>query len=1183
MNLRRWRSGFVTLALCTGVVGSTTLLTPALYSQETTGGLQGTVKDATGAVVAHALVAVTNPSLTGIKSTETDGKGNYRFSNLPPGPYVITVKAKGFATTKREGLNLEVGHLPTVDLTLAIGSDATVVEVSAESQAIDVTTTTTQTNITSDVIQQVPRGRSYQSVIQFAPAASNEPLMGNTTTNGSGSVSPGNGSNGNAYGYSVAGGSDSENSYLVEGQETANLIGGYSHTNVPFDFIEEVQIKTSGIAAEHGGSLGGVINVIMKKGSAQYHGSVFTQFENQALDSSPSAQTRYDPNGTQAKNAGGTYFTDPSVQGYHPLKAKSSDIFPGFNFGGPLLPMFPRLKDKLFFFVGFNPELSRYEQKLNYGPNGGIVPFSQNTNTYYTTARIDASVTNKIRVFGSWLYQLQRQNGETLPVSDSSNGLLNPVTGCYGAATGSSPATQCTGSFTDPSVYSHSLGFVAPNITVNTGADITVTQNIVATTRFGYYFENYHDFGYPRSGVGYQFQVSGTTASGATDFNGQPLPASLQQGIGFQNQALNSNFAAYNSNKAIQLDQDLAWFKSTGFGTHNFKFGYQLNRLSNLISQTYNIPYVQIFPGNVSYSPGTPSGAVACAALTTTYGGCQGQYGYAIVYDFGTGGRAVSYNNGLFAQDSWTVGHGLTIDAGIRFDKEFLPGEAVGNGAPAKPINFNWTDKIAPRVGAAWDVFRNGKMKVFGDYGVFYDIMKLNLAISSFGGQYWQNCAYALNTSNLGSIDAAFNSNHRDCSGPTSTNEANFASGKTPAGLSFIENLNNRAFPTTCSTCSSQQEGVAPNLKPYRQHEAVFGVDYQVSSNVSLEARFDRRRLDHVIEDSAIYNPAVGETFVVVNPGQGVNATYSGFCSFLYGAGNPGCDSSTGAFPPDRTIPAARSYDGFELRINKGISHHWAAMASYTYSHFRGNYTGLTSSDISDGGFGGRNSPNNSRAFDEPYFSYNAQGGSSSGLLPTDRPNKVKGYGYYELGYLKRFTTDLGVFQTLYQGSPNTSYANVGYSVNAFPVQVFNRGTWADVKQDPTTGVITVGTPRTYRNPWYNQTDFNFSQSYKISEKNVINFTATFTNVLNQHSVTSVNEQIDSSYGGGLQYIKPSGLNAFDGSAFYAAAETPYSVSNGLNKNNNLNGLAETVNSQYGQPLSFQLPRTIRLAAKFTF
>ena len=241
--------------------------------------------------------------------------------------------------------------------------------------------------------------------------------------------------------------------------------------------------------------------------------------------------------------------------------------------------------------------------------------------------------------------------------------------------------------------------------------------------------------------------------------------------------------------------------------------------------------------------------------------------------------------------------------------------------------------------------------------------------------------------------------------------------------------------------------------------------------------------------------------------------------------------------------------------MNKAMSNHWYGLFSYTYSHFRGNYTGLTSSDLADGGAGGRNSPNNSRSFDEPYFSYNSMGGSSSGLLPTDRPNTLKGFAYYELGFLKRFTTDLGVFQTMYQGSPNTTYANVGYSVNAFPVDIFNRGQWANVTQDASTGVITVGTPHTFRNPWYNQTDFNVTQSYKITESKAVSFQATFTNVLNQHAVTAVFEQLDSSYGGGTQYMTPGGQVVFDGPSFYAAAEHPYNVTQALNGVNNGNKL----------------------------
>ncbi len=105
-------------------------------------------------------------------------------------------------------------------------------------------------------------------MIQFAPSARNEPLDGsNMHEQRHRLASPGNGSNGGAFGFSIGGGADSENSYLVEGQETANIIGGFSHTNVPMDFIQEVQMKTSGVEAEYGGALGGVVNVIMDKGT----------------------------------------------------------------------------------------------------------------------------------------------------------------------------------------------------------------------------------------------------------------------------------------------------------------------------------------------------------------------------------------------------------------------------------------------------------------------------------------------------------------------------------------------------------------------------------------------------------------------------------------------------------------------------------------------------------------------------------------------------------------------------------------------------------------------------------------------------------------------------------------------------------------------------------------------------
>ena len=1192
--------------LCNLIKISTLILlfTTVTIAQETTAGLQGTVKDPSGAVVPGAKVVVTGTTLVGSdKIAQTDSVGYYRFANLPPGTYTINISAKGFRSVKHENVVLETGHLPTIDFTLEIGSSSEIVEVSAAAPVIDVTTTQNITNVTNAVIANVPHGLSFQSVIQFAPMARNEPLAGafmnGQASGGTGGSLPGSSGNGLGFGFSIGGASDSESSYLVEGQDTENNSGGYSKANVPFQFIQEVEVKTSGIEAEHGGALGGVINVVMKKGSNAYHGEFFATYEPSGVDANPTnAFLRYDP--LDSGNA--AIGQDPKAQLYQPLKDHFRILQPGFSIGGPIV------KDRLWFFTGFAPQINTRAKTVNFGSNDGNAGsqyFTQDRETYFGTARLDASLTQKIRVYGSWLYQYARETGNSLPTSDPTPG---QVAAGYVNTSTLSPLSS----------FSHGLGWAAPNSTYNVGADISLTPKIVATTRFGYFFENYHDFGWPTTAPDIVWNTSGAGAFDnsaspagctptpakppipATACTGNPLPNALAQGAGTSTTPYLGSFTLFNANKHYQLNQDVAFFKGGWWGTHNIKIGYQLNHLTNVIDQNGNVPqiFLNLGRGN-SHGSFTSTGSGNCATLSADWTAsqinapCAGLYGLAVVQDFSTilTQPASDYNHALFAQDSWNLGHHLTLNLGIRIEKEYLP---APSGYNIKSINFNWSDKIEPRLGAAWDPTGRGKMKLFGSYGVVNDVMKLLLAQTSWGAQAYEQCIYALgpdgtpagfSASDLNAIYV----NGRACPNGPATTQANFAGGTTPqalvdgnSGVSLIENINLRPW-----------EPVAPGVKPYRQHEYVAGWDYQISRDWAFEARYDRRRLDHAIEDASLSDPSWGETYTIVNPGEGVNKTIDGYAAFLTSLGEaygvPGWSfNGAGNFGTCPTCPAnpkaIRNYDGVELRLTKSPSKGWGGSFSYTWSSLWGNYTGLTTTDQIDGGSTGRNSPDTTRAFDEPFYYFGANGKSNDGPLPTDRPNTFKGYAYYQLSWGRGQTTSFGIFQSAYQGSPVSSYIDLASmpfgALVAEATYIYGRGKWVDMTTD-SSGNITLGTPHDRRTPWYTQTDLNVGHQIKVGEGKAIAFEASAFNLLNQRAVTA--------YYGGMNSVNfqtplvpGPGVSIFGGASAYQALESGYNPQTWIN--GNAGAVSPVIKSSwYGQPFLFQNARSIRFTLRYTF
>jgi hypothetical protein len=1100
-------------------------LLPAARAQESTGGLQGSVKDPSGATVPHAKLTLTGTALIGSKILETDASGYYRFENLSPGHYTLAVVAPGFAETKLDDLTITVNTTPVINPILTVGSASSVVEVSTITPEIDVTSSATQTNVTADQLEFEPHSRTFEGVMAFAPGTSFEPLNG---------------------GYSVSGAAYNENAYQIEGMDVGNIQTGVQQATLPTDFVENIQLLTNGYQANEAAALGGVVNVAIKRGTNNWHGSLSANYSGDPLDANPTTTLRYDPLATAPKIR-----VDEAIQFYTPKKDHYRTVQPGFTIGGPLV------MDRLWTFLAFEPQYTTLRRVVNfkYAGTGGVgavnspVPFQQDGQKYFATARLDGKVTNKIRAYADWVYQYSRNSGSSLPNRDSIEGLVN------------SSATS------SPYNFQYGIGNINPNLLFNAGVDWTVNDHLISTTNYNYFTNNYEDRGLP-IGLRYVFQTAG---AGAVTLDGTTIPSTspAAQNAGYANIGANTTYL-YNVNTTKSAREDVSYFKKGFYGTHNLSAGYQWRNISQKVNDVYNTGVVNLYWAT-SYAP-IPAYQSNCAAINVTnlikYGqtsnngskstsgtNCQGDYGYAVVSESGVQGAASENLHDFYVTDSWTVAKGLTLNLGVRDEREIVP----SYDAYASGISFGFGSKVAPRLGAAWDVFQNGKLKVAGNYNVQYDVMKLNLAIGSFGGAYWHNCTYALDDDKYTTIQPVRAADGHYCEG---TGGANFAGGTTPGDLRFIENQDYRI------PANDPSSGIAvdPKLMPYRQHETTGTVAYEINKSWSLTGTYIRRRLDHAIEDAGLLT-SNGETFQIVNPGFNNYAQPVQNCSI--------CKAEPAA---------ARNYDGLEIQASHVNSSHWNLRGSYTYSRLRGNYTGLAQSDQSDGI--GRLAPNNNRDFDEPFFQFKPDGTTFNGLLATDRPNRFKADGFYRTGtYLKRHESSIGLFSQAYQGTPLSSYMDVGVG-SGYPVYVEGHGKWVDVTAD-SNGVLTIGQPYVHRTPWFLQTDGNITHSYKLSDTHDVwrlKFEAYVSNVFNQKLVTEVSQKINSTTVGG-DFLTPPGYLNSDGSLNYGALEGPYNyrqlVNSATGTKDKVGGTL--LNNQYGKPIGWNGGRTMRFTVRFTF
>ncbi len=319
------------------------LLAAPATAQEQRASIEGTVKDNTGAVLPGVTVDAKNLSQGGVASAVSDAGGFFRFPSLAPGAYEVTAKLSGFTPRTFSRVELTLGQTKVLDVALGVSGLSETVQVTSEQPLIDVKSSQRAYSITAEQFVRLPKGRDFSSVVTQAPGANFEAK---------------------SNGITIDGATAGENRFIIDGVETTNPQSGMQGKRLILDFVQEVQVKSSGYAAEFGGSTGGVINVISRSGSNDFHGDAAIYFNNDGMNGAERQTLRLVPtNSTLAEHV-----TLP--------KEGSRRLEPGIGIGGPVL------KDKLWFFASYMPSLEKFERSTQFS-NGTPVTREQTDNTHY--------------------------------------------------------------------------------------------------------------------------------------------------------------------------------------------------------------------------------------------------------------------------------------------------------------------------------------------------------------------------------------------------------------------------------------------------------------------------------------------------------------------------------------------------------------------------------------------------------------------------------------------------------------------------------------------------------------------------------------------------------------------------------------------------------------------------------
>jgi len=962
--MSRWSSVAIALALV--LAGSSLAL-----AQEQGGSIQGAVRDSSGGVLPGVTVEARTPSAPGINSAVTDHAGVYRFPALPPGAYGITATLAGFKVAKIEDAILVVGKSLTVDFKLEIATVSENVTVTGESPIIDTRQNATFATLQRDTIDRIPRGRDFSSILKQAPGAQDESKSG---------------------GIQIDGASGSENRWIVDGMDTTNLRTGVSGKTIQLDFVDEVQVKSSGYNAEFGGSTGGVVSVITKSGGNSLKGSAGSYFSSSTMwgmgDRRPS--NRYNPTTTSIAEKS---LLSPIVP--------SATWSPVFDLGGPVM------KDKLWYYAGFNFNKQNDNEDITFFGDPARLKRHFETRDYrkYGNYKATAQLSNNVRVTFAGSNQRNEQRG-SMPGFEPDNALnLSDGTPSIGMTT-STFDKNADGSINQTAFDNRWIrqGSNDVNDTYAGNVDWVINQNFFVSVQSGL-FKTDHTTPEEFRGTAIRHIFSNSNSDATMLAAGMSLVPAQFQFVNNYTDNISTSGTARDKYDREFVNANATLFKSWK-GQHTFKVGMRFERFGNDVLTGNTKPNVNLYWGQ-RYTAGTTGQTMA------------GAYGYYVVSQQSTLGNVHSDNTSLWVQDGWNVNGRLTLNYGLRAENEYVPSYKV---APdAIDIKFSFKDKIAPRLGFAYDVRGDSRWKAYGSWGVFYENMYLELPRGSFGGDHWINYYWTLNDPDFSKIQCG--------------------EGTTGCPGTFIEAVDfrhssNQIDPLFESYFNRpNMTGIDPNLKPVRGEEFTTGVDHELNATMSLGLRYVHKWLDRTIEDTGIWVNGV-EDYLIANPGESLAV------------------SMEPKFPAFQEAKPMRHYDSVELRLNRRMSQNWSGTASYLWSRLYGNYSGLASSDEQ-----GRTSPSVNRYYDNQIMNYDDNAQSVFGVLPTDRPHTFKLTGTYDLRWLTRLSTNIGAYFVAESGTPQTSVMRF----TNYPVFPFGRDDLG-------------------RSPWLSQTDLALTQEVRVGQ-----------------------------------------------------------------------------------------------------